>query len=220
MPADYIPKKQLELRTWALNFSTLITAAPGVYGLVAGDAVTIAAQYAAYNVALTAAIDPATRTPTNVADKDAARASMLAVLRPYAIQIRNNVGVSDENKIALGLTVVDRTPTPIPAPTTIPVISVSMQTALQMTMQSYDATTPTSKAKPFGAIAMQIARKTSATPIADPSALPIVDTVTTSPFTLNWSGADQGLRAYIAARWITRKGLPGPWSAIVEAIVA
>lgn len=217
---DYIPKQQALLTIWALNFSGLITAGPGTYGLVAGDAVTIAAQTAAYDAALTLALDPSTRTPTTVADKDAARASMLGVIRPYAIQIRNNVGVTDENKIALGLTVIDRTPTPIPAPTTVPVISISMQTPLQMTLQSYDATTPTSKAKPFGAIGMQIARKTSATAITDPTALPIVDTITKSPFTLDWDGAEQGLRAYMAARWITRTGLVGPWGAIIEAVVA
>ena len=40
----YIPARNANLIAWAANFSTLITASPGTYGLLAGDATAIAAQ--------------------------------------------------------------------------------------------------------------------------------------------------------------------------------
>jgi len=221
MPAgNYIPVAQEALRTWLNNFAALITAAPGTYGLVAGDAVTIQDAADEFDAALTLALNPSTRSPANIADKDAKRASANGIVRPYAIMIRNNLGVTDENKIALGLTVIDRDPTPIPAPTTIPSVGVNFATPLQMTLEYFDTATPSSKAKPFGSIGIQIAAKVSATPITDPALLPIVKTTGKSPFVLDWAGADQGGRAYIVGRWITRTGLTGPWGAIIESVVA
>lgn len=216
----YIPVDQQGLSDWAANFAALITAAPATYGLVPGDAVTIQNASDDFAAKLTLATDPGTRTPATVADKDASRMSLNGIVRPYALLIRNNAGVTDEAKVALGLTIVDRTPTPIPAPTTLPLISVAMATPLQQTLEYSDATTPTSKAKPFGAIGLQIFAKTSATPITDPTALTYMMTATKSPFNLDWQPADQAKVAYIAARWVTRRGLAGPWSAITAAVVA
>lgn len=216
----YIPVAQESLRTWANNFAALITAGPATYGLVAGDATTIQNAADDYDAKLTLALDPGTRSPASIADKDASRMSLLGVARPYAIMIRNNAGVSDENKVALGLTIPDRNPTQIPAPTTLPLLNVAMATPLQQTLEYSDATTPMSKAKPFGAIALLVFAKTSATAITDPELLTYAKQVSKSPFVLDYAPGDQAKVAYIAARWVTRKGLLGPWSAITAAVVA
>jgi hypothetical protein len=52
--------------------------------------------------------------------------AMLAAsfVRPYAIRVRNNLGVSNADKTALGLTVVDLTRTPVPPPVTSPLLNV------------------------------------------------------------------------------------------------
>jgi hypothetical protein len=222
MPAstNYIPSKQTDVRIWALNFSAGITANPGLYGLVAGDALTIANTVDAFDDALSLALDPATRSPAAIADKDAKRAQMLAIVRPYAIAIRNNAGVSDESKIALGITVVDRLPTPIPAPTTMPILGVLMATPQQLTCKYNDATTPTSKKKPFGAIGMIVCAEVSSAPITDPGLIGFKEIVSKSPFVIEFSSDDVGKKAYIACRWVTRRGLLGPWSTITQQIVA
>lgn len=216
----YIPVAQESLRTWANNFAALITASPATYGLVAGDATTIQNAADDFDAKLTDALDPSTRSPATVADKDASRMSLLGIVRPYAIMVRNNAGVTDEQKVALGLTIVDRNPTPIPAPTTLPLLSVVMATPLQQTLQFSDATTPDSKAKPFGSVALQVFAKTSETPITDQEQLLFKKQVTKSPFNLDYDPADHAKIAYIASRWITRRGLVGPWSAVTAAVVA
>ena len=217
---NYIPNAQSLMRDWLVNFAALISAAPATYGLVAGDATTIQNSVNAFDAALTLAIDPVTRSPTTIADKDAQRMSTLGIVRPYAQLIRNNAGVTDENKVALGLTIVDRNPTVIPAPTTIPVMALTMATPLQQTFQFADANTPMSKAKPFGSIGIEIAAVTSATAITDPDVIPAKKLVTKSPFVLDWESSDQGKLAYIVGRYYTRRGLVGPWSAILSAYVA
>ena len=53
MPAlpPYIPVQEGEFTSWLANFSTLISAAPSMYGLLTSDAATIAAQNAAWEAA-------------------------------------------------------------------------------------------------------------------------------------------------------------------------
>ena len=45
---DYLPHNDAELLAWSSNFSSLITAAPVTYGLVAGQATAYAALHTAY----------------------------------------------------------------------------------------------------------------------------------------------------------------------------
>src|SRR3954463_5534654 len=94
----YFPPTDAALSAWADNFSTLITAAPATYGLVAGDATAIAAVVTPFVAAVAAVADPGTRTAALVADKNAKRAAMAAVVRPYAQQIRHDTTVTDMAK--------------------------------------------------------------------------------------------------------------------------
>jgi hypothetical protein len=218
-PSPYIPTKQNDLDTWSQNFSTKITANPPLYGLVAADATVIAAFTATFHTALGVVNTPATKTAVTVANKDAASAAMLDILRGYAIMIRNNAGVANSDKAALGLTIPTLTPTPIVAPTTNPILGLLGATPLQLTLKSSDSATPTTKAKPFGAISLEVHAAASATVITDPASLPYVGDFTKSPFAIDFLSGDVGKQAYIAARWKTRRGLVGPWSSIVHMTV-
>ena len=86
-----IPTKEADLYNWADNFSTLLTANPTTYGLVAGDATAVAAVVTPFKTAFDAASDPGTRTQALVGTKDAAKDAMLAVIRPYYRMIQANV---------------------------------------------------------------------------------------------------------------------------------
>ena len=79
---DYIPSSDGPALDWMQNFSALITAAPATYGLVAADATAIAAAVSAFDTALTAAIDPATRTKVTVITKNENRAAAEGRLPP------------------------------------------------------------------------------------------------------------------------------------------
>ena len=226
MPAypSYIPARDADCAAWATNFDTLLTAAPATYGLSAPDAVAVAAVVAPFISALTAATDPATRTPGTVAAKDAARAAMEAVVRPYAVRISKNPAVTNEDKTAIGVTVPSTTPTPIPAPAVAPELGVLAITPLNL-KGTYKAAGASNKAKPFGVIGVEIAIAIGVAHTVDPNAATYVKTVTKSPFNLSFSSSDQGKNLTVFGRFVTRGGpggeaQSGPWSAPLQTFVA
>jgi hypothetical protein len=214
MPAPYIPQPDLDCEAWTENFRTRITANPGLYGLAAGDAVAIAAICATWSAALVLVQNPATKTEVTVAAKDAAKAAALSLVRVYAQMIRRNVGVSNGDKVDLGLTIVDPTPTPVPAPVSAPLLEITGATPLQITMRFHDENTPLTRAKPAGAKFLAIHAATSATVISDPETLPLHKLASRQPIALDFEASDAGKTVYIAARYVTGRGLLGPWSAI------
>lgn len=221
MASPYIPVRDADLNNWASNFSTSITASPGTYGLITADAVAIAASYTAWFAAYALAINPPTRTPVTVADKDAAKIGMLAIMRPYAQQVANNAGVDVSDKIALGVNPRTNTPTPIAAPTSVPILSLIAATYLQHTLRYRDEGAPsTSRAKPVNVIQIQIFGAASATVLSDPTALPLLTTATKVPVVVTWDSGARGKPAYYTSRWINRNGLVGPFADITSIIVA
>lgn len=229
MADGYIPTSDAALDAWSQNFSTLITANPGIYGLVAGDATTIAAAVSTFHAAYLIAgvsgsipktpLNPAARTSVTVAAKDVAAAAMLGLLRYYAILIRNNPGVLDAQRAALQLTIPKTIPTPIPTPVTYPLLSLAGVTPGQATCYARDSGTPSIKAKPFGVVTLQMMIKYSATVPAGPTLADYFADFTKSPFVCNFLAADAGKTAWCYGRWETRTGLRGPWSAALSFVV-
>ena len=219
--APYIPAKNAGFVSWLANFSTLITASPATYGLTSGDATSIAAQNTIIAAAYGLITSPSTKTAATVGAYNADKINALALIRPYAQLISNNAGVSSANKIALGLNPKTSVPIPITAPNTSPALTAQSTSTTGTILRYRDSTaSPSVKAKPYGVVQIQIFATTSTTPITDPSLLPLVATLTKSPATIALGSANAGKTAYFAARWITRKGLVGPWSSIISYVIA
>lgn len=219
--APYIPTKEAQLNTWLANFSTLITASPGTYGLMASDATAIAAAVAAWTAAYNLIVSPSTKTAATVSAKNSQRVMVLATVRPYAQTISLNPGVTSGNKIALGLNPRTSTPVPITTPTTYPILSAQSTSTAGTIMRYRDSVaSPSVKAKPYGVTGVQIFGMASATPVTDPSTLPLVETATKSPLVVALGSGSAGKTGYFVARWITRKGLIGPYGPIISYVVA
>jgi len=217
MATPYIPPSDGGFADWLLNFATLIAADPTAYGLVTGDATAISAQNTAYQAAYTAATDPTTRTSVTVAAKDNAKVAALAVVRPYAQQINANAAVTDDQRTALGLTVRKTVPTPIPEPTAVPVLTLDMLTPLQAKIQARNSETPTSKAKPYGATAVEIFQSVGETFATDPDQCSFVNGFSKTPITLDFLAGQVGKKCTLFARYTTKgsyggAALKGPWS--------
>jgi hypothetical protein len=216
--APYIPAQDAMFDAWLTNFSSLITTSPTTYGLVAGDATIIAGVTTTWSAAYAAAINPSTRTPVTVAAKDAARNAATATVRPYAVQISRNSGVSNDDKTAVGVNLPNPSRTPVPPPITQPALSLVSAIHFQMTLAYRDTSTPTSKSKPFGATHLDLWVATGTAPVTDPSTAKPLTLATKSPVTIAWTGPDVGKTATFFGRWSTRSGpggqnQVGPWSA-------
>lgn len=217
MNPPYIPAPNAQFNDWIANFASLITASPTTYGLVSGDATTINAVATPWAAAYTAATDPTTRTSVTVAAMQAARAAAESVVRPYAVQISQNSGVTNDDKVAVGVTVRITTPTPIPPPTTVPALSLIAGTHLAHQLRYYDTSTPTTKAKPFGAIGIEVWRSIGTVPATDPAQCDYYGTWTKSPNVSTFGAGDVGKVCTYFVRWVTRGGAggvaqTGPWS--------
>jgi|SRR5579862_9695979 len=216
--APYIPAPDADFDNWFNNFSTLITASPTTYGLVSGDATTIAASFTAWHTKYVAATDPTTRTSPTVAAKTAQRALSEQLVRPYAISISQNPAVTNLAKTAVGVNLPNTARTPVPPPTTAPALSLASAIHNQQVLNYYDTSTPTTKSKPAGVIALELWQYIGVAPGTDVSLANLYGSLTKSPATIGTSSGDVGKIATYWGRWSTRSGpggqnQTGPWSA-------
>lgn len=116
------PKTDTGLLQWSQNFLNLITATPTAFGLTAADATAYGTVHTAYSTALTAC-DKAVRNRPAVVTKNAARTSLKNSATLLANKVYSTATVTDAQKTQLGIP-PRATPSPIPAPTTSPVIEI------------------------------------------------------------------------------------------------
>lgn len=224
MAATYIPTKDALLVPWATNFSALITLDPTAYGLSAGDASALAALNTAYDNAYNAAIAGGSRGPASVNAKDAAKANLVARCRQLATIIQANPSITEEQKTALGITVRKTTRSPVPTPTTSPLLTFVAATPGQATLRMADQLTPALKAKPFGAIQLQLSVWITTTPPPTPEPGPaspptFVLQYTKNPFAVNFEPGQVGKTAIYYGQWITRTGKLGPFSNMLQQVI-
>jgi len=224
MPANYVPAQDGEFNVWAQNFDATLTADPTAFGEDASTAAAVAAEVAAWTTAYDLAVNPATRTAPTVAAKDAARVTTESVIRPVAQRINANAAVTNQQRSDLGITIRSTVPTPVPPPVTVPTLALVSAIPGQHTLSFSDEATPTSKAKPFGVVAMELFRVIGVVPAVDPAQTGLIASITRSPTFVSTPVADSGSVATYFARWVTRSGpggvaQPGPWSAPLNVIV-
>lgn len=217
MAQSYIPAKEAAFFTWSANFSTLLSAAPTTYGLVAADAAALATLQAAYVLAYNAAKSGATRGPATIASKDAARANLTARDRLLAGNIQRNVNVTNTQKTSLGITVRKTSKTPSIIPTTSPILSFIGATPGQHTLRWADQNTPALRAKPFGVYALALWAQSGGVTPTDVPTMTFVGMITKQPTPVNLQPTSKGLVVSYLAKWVTRSGQYGPLSNVLQA---
>lgn len=220
MPSSYLPQKLSAFAVWFLNFASLVTASPGTYGVSAGDAASVQSSYDDFAAKYAISTSPVTRSPTTVQDTVTARNTSVQIIRAYGRLILANQGVADADKVALGLHLRDPVNTPIPAPLTMPILSLIGAQPGQLTAAYKDsAASPGVKAKPFGAAGMQLFVAFGTVAPVTPDATPFRKQVTRSPFPIDTTDGTPGQTAFCYARWVTAKGLVGPWSPLATMVI-
>jgi hypothetical protein len=226
-PVQYLPRSDALLATWAINFSTLITATPTAYGLTSGQATTFGTAKTDYVNRLATASNPSTRTLSTVAAKNTSRAALLVLIRSYAGVVQAFPTITPTQLGDLGLTIRKTTPTPIPAPVTKPIVSPVGSSSNAVSIRMSDETTPDSRARPFGAKAMEVWASVGITPPAGPEATSFRGLATKNTvgpgsraFVVQYDSGDVGKTAYMYGRWVNATGQPGPWSSLATATIA
>lgn len=220
MSTNWIPSRESEFDPFANNFQTKIAADPTDYALSSSDATSITAAYNSWHAAYVAAITETTRTRDTIETKNLQKANMLSVMRRYAALIRPNTAVSNALKIGLGLRIADVDPTPVPPPTTYPVLSVAGGAPLEQLLRIADSATPTKRAKPAGAVGLLLFRAVGTTPATDPGQATFLAFTGKAKAETSFSASDNGKVATYFARWTNLRGELGPWSAPVSRTIA
>lgn len=222
MPANppYIPRRDAALANWASNFSTLLSSSPTTYGQTSATAAAVAASEAVFASAYSLVTSRSTKTGDTVAAKDTAKASLLALVRPVAVNISKNSAVSTADKVAIGVNPNTSTPSPITPPTTTPALSIQGGASLQLYVRYRDINgSPSVKSKPYGCAFVELHFLVSATPITDVSLLTGIQHMTKSPFLLQFDPSAGGQQCYMAARYVMRNGSLSGFGAIVSMTV-
>ena len=219
MAGNYLPEKDSALNAWANNFSTLISASPGTYGLMAADAAAIAAQVSLFSAALLLATNPATRTKGTVADKNGKKAAMKQVLRQYALMIKQNQGISDQAKVNLGLTINDPTHTPLPVPPMAPELTLVSAGALHQIVRITDSADPQRAARPAGVQGVVLLAYVGATVPASPDQAGFKKLITRRSAPLSYAPGDVGKIATVYGAYYNPAGQLGPLSAAASLLI-
>lgn len=211
-----MPKADVPLKDWAVNFSALITATPANYNLVAGDATAIDTVVDAYTAALVLTTNPATRTPVTIAAKDAAREAMRTVVMPYATTISQDAAVSDGLKTGVGVTVRStiRTRNEVLTVSSDPFSKIEEDT---VRIGNFNPATPDSNARPLGALGWEVQIEGNDNVAVPAWELVYNATITRPSASIDQSTVGSHIEYRFRARWcgaLLVGGGPncGPWS--------
>lgn len=209
---DYIPREDAQFSLWAQAFASGISANPALYMLTPAQATFIQNQVNTFVAALLVASNENTRTKPTIAAKDDARSICENTCRQYAIDIKNNEGITDAAKLAIGVRPINPDRNPIECPQTSPLLAILGNTPGSQTIRYADTNTPDSAAKPFGASELQLYLGISTTEPAPFSACQFYGKFTKNPINVEFSEVDDGKMATYYARWASVRGETGPLS--------
>lgn len=224
---NYMGTTDAEQIVWLRVFVDALALAPATYQVDPAEVATLdglvilsEATFATGGTTNRFANNPATYTPVTAAAFAVDIAAAKALAAAMAMLIRQNPGISDPEKIAAGVRPVNGNRIPIPTPTTLPILNVLFAAPGTHTLEFADSFTPALKAKPFGAIGMLLFVKVDVVPVMDPLIASYLLTAPKNPVFASFAIGDNGKIATYFARWITKKGLMGPWSAPVAMTIA
>ncbi len=222
MAFDYLPRSDGEFDAWQVNFLAYAATHRVELGLGLLDvapAVDAGEQWHADYLEHVAA-QQAARSATQ--SKNASRRALVALVRPLVAKIQASAAVEDAERAALGITVPDRTRTPIGSPTSRPLVKVDFSKRLSHRIAFADEKTPLHRARPRGMMGVEVWVKVTALGEAQPAGpadLSFLMLATRSPAVAEYGGADAGKTAHYMVRWLSRRAEPGPWSETASATI-
>ena len=105
MKHDYLPRSDAKMLEWAQVFLRGLSAAPGPegYGVSAAELAAYTELVDGYALAFTRAIQPSTRGPAAVLEKNMAKRSLVTMSRSLARVVSARPGLSEVQRVSMGL---------------------------------------------------------------------------------------------------------------------
>lgn len=212
MSDSYIPPTDAGALAWMRAFRNGIMEDPAKYGLSEADSLAIDQAVNDFEYWMEFNEEPGQKTKVSVLEKDDARTAAEQICRGFAVSIKYNSGISDPDKIDIGVRPVNNSRDPIFVPQTSPILSLIGSTPSSQTLRFADSTTPASKKKPFGAANLQLFVAVDDQVTTDWNKARFVGAFTKNPIGVLFQPEDNQKVATYYARWASRTGDVGPWS--------
>ena len=152
----WIPRADGSFRAFAQQFCGGIHAHPSSYMMTVAEAASLTDALARFNAAFSISSNPATRTRGTIADKDDARSILQDKIESYGAFIRVNRGITDGDKLSIGVRPRNIAHARRKCPSTPPLLNYIGSLPGIDQLVYHDSNTPTSKAKPRGAERLEL----------------------------------------------------------------
>ena len=208
---SYLPTTDSGLLEWSANFYSQVEALtdPTQVGLTSTNVTDYGNAQGAYDLAYTAAVDPSTRGVATVFAKKEAKKTLIALSRQFAMTVTNHPGVTDQQRLDFGLTVRDTEPTPVPIPSTSPVIELKAVIGHVVKLQLREAGT-NKRGKPDGVAGAAVLSYVGDEPPADLALWKFEgNTMRTNTQVVFPSTVSPGSRIWLTSFWFNPKGESG-----------
>jgi hypothetical protein len=216
---DFLPRKEADFYGWVNVFFTYLLNNRHRFGISNDTVAPLAPLRDSFMTAYAVASAPSTRTKAAVLTKNQALRALQAALRKFIREyLTFNHLVTDVDRKNLGLPVRKTARTPVPDPATYPEFRIDSATIRVLVIYFRDAGS-VHRGKPFGIYGVEVRWGFSDTPVVNPEDLPRAVFGTRSPCRLVFDGEDRGRTVWFCLRWENSRGVKGPWSEIVSAIV-
>ncbi len=219
MANDYIPRGDADFNAWQANFVNYAAANMTDLGLALADLTPITTAHGAWTSSLTDHVAAQATAQSACEAKNANRTVLETLIRALVRRLQASPEVSDAEREALGITVRDSTATDAAPLTTRPICRIDTSQRLRHTIHFADESTPTRRAKPAGAMGVEIWVKIDPTPPVDPGELTFLAVDTRTPYARDFDGVDGGKQAHYMLRWVNTRGETGPWSETATATI-
>jgi hypothetical protein len=217
-----IPTKDSLLVQWSANADAKLTASPATWGYDAAFATSYSALHDAYVDAYNAmmqAREDGTRSESLTATKDSCKLAVLQVARQMYANVQKAVGISDTDKILLGVHVPDVSPTPQPVPALAPQASVTGINGDVVTVRLRDAEDPDRRARPKFTAGASIFSFVGEAPPSDPGLYKFEGNFGETTVDITFPDQEPGTKVFIVAAWFNNRKESGPGCTPIQAVL-
>jgi hypothetical protein len=215
---DYIPRKYSDLSNWLVKFIDYLEVHAELFGIDPILVIKLRGNINVYIVAFNKA-NSAEATRSDLLYRQEQAAVVSTIVREFVNKfLRYNDSVTNEDRLSLGLTIPDHTPSPIPPPATWPeaIIKILGERRIAIGFRDYGSN---QRGKPKDVTGCEIRRLISDTrPESIEDMLASVFS-TRSPYIFTFDESERGKTVYFCLRWENARGQKGPWSTIYSVII-
>ncbi|MDR1602988.1 MAG: hypothetical protein LBS42_11255 [Tannerella sp.] len=216
---DYLPKAYVALLNWLLNFVSYVAQNIQRFGIPTSKFETLQKEIGDFQSAQTKAEHPNAGKADRLEREELAKAVSKALRYFVNVNLRYNENVTDQDRVNMGLTVPDTTPTTPPAPSTQPVVTETDSSIIMRITLHYKDSKSASKAKPYGIHGVEIRWAILDGPPVTTADLMNSEFSTRSFHTFVFEENQRGKTVWFRLRWENTRGEKGPWSELYSAII-